>query len=525
MEEDEALENDQILQNLRQTKRKKVLKWFQNLSLCLLKPDLLISQAFCIFLYGSFGAITPYLPLYLKRYNLAAYQVGIILGLSPIVQCIVSPVWMAIAGKWNAQKLVFLAGVLSMLVKLLLFLAVQPHKQNCLQSYVNSTTNLTYTRSMVYTDSMKEVHVKWTVVKLISKKKSLKTTASPARDVSNDDVMDEEKLPKSFTTRHLMSAASPAMLRSVSPSTVVIKKVSRWDSNLNATVHYTITGDEDEVYDIFLIFLLFTLVCDFLQAPTFGLGDGSVFNRLEDSFRSSPTKMHLTGSLGWAGTALIVGAIVYGSKALHCGVYNFTYYAAFYFSIGFVCMAFTNALWFEYVQDNYKDDSGCDTWKKSFKTFCKPKHLVFLLGLVYISLCTGFLVPFLNWYIDDLGGSSLVVTTVCSTRVLIIFMFYQVGKSMVPILGKVNVTLFALMCYIVCFFCYWLIQNTWAVVAIVVIEGVSFAFVWRCCDHFVSHLNVSENVASLTKGKFNVYWISLFCIKCKLGTVLSYGLY
>lgn len=466
MEENEAIENDPIIQKLRETKCKKAVKFLKNMSSCLWKPDLLISHAFCIFLYGSFGAITPYLPLYFKQYNLVPYQVGVILGLSPIIQCLVSPVWTALAGKWHAQKLVFLAGVLSLLVKLLLFLAVQPHKQYCLESYINSTSNVSYERSMPYSDVLKGVEKKWKANKpAVSNKKALKTTAATKRDVHYDDPEDLaiEELPNynsiSHQSRHIMAIAM--IIRSGSSSDVVIKKSSNWDSHLNATINSTITGDKDEVFDIFLIFVLFVVVCDFLQAPTFGLGDGSVFNRLQDNFISSPTKMHLTGSLGWVCSALIIGAIIYGSKALHCGSTYLSYYVAFYFSIAFVCMAFTHGLWFEYIYDNNSQDSGCETWKKSCKIFGTIKNFVFLICLLYVSLSSGFLVSFLNWYIDDLGGSSLVMATVSSTRVIVIFIFYQFAKTLVPILGKSNVSLVAIMCYTSCFFCFWLARNTW----------------------------------------------------------------
>lgn len=507
MEENEAIENDPILQKLRETKCQRLFRFIKDISSCLLNPDWLISQAFCIFLYGSFGAITPYLPLYFKQYNLAPYQVGIILGLSPIIQCLVSPVWTALATKWHAQKLVFLAGVMSLLVKLLLFLAVQPHRQYCTESYVNSTTNVTYERSMPFTDVIKGKSEEWKANILptsVSAKKLLKTTASAPikRDMyasdEQHDYPDLSVLP--HQSRHIMALpALTPIFKGLESFKVVIKNSSQWDSRLNVTVTSTITGDKDEMFNIFLIFVLFVVVCDFLQAPTFGLGDGSVFKRLEENFRSSPTAIHFTGSLGWAGTAMVVGAIIFGSHTIHCGSPYVAYSLAFYFSIGFVSMAFIQALWFEYIYDN-TTDGGWEIWKKSCKIFGTIKNSVFLICVLYVSLCVGFLGSFLNWYIDDLGGSVLVMATVSATRVLVTFVFYQIAKVLVPILGKANISLVALMCYTTCFFCYWLAKNTWEIVAIVAIEGASFGIVWRSCDYFVSRLRASPEVANVTKG-------------------------
>jgi len=511
MEEKEAFENDPILQELRETRCQRLLRSIKNISSCFLNPDFLISQAFCIFFYGSFGAITPYLPLYLKQYNLATYQVGIILGLSPIIQCLVSPVWSALAGKWHAQKLVFLAGVMSVLVKLLLFLAVQPQRQHCTESYINSTSNLTYERSTPYSDLIKGKVGEWKAniptkapstnkpIELTTPSVLIKRNMNPNEEQSLnvDDYPDLSSLP--HQSRHLMELQPLVIFEGLEPFRVVIKNSSNWDSHVNATVTSTITGDKDEVFNIFLIFVLFVVVCDFLQASTFGLGDGSVLKRLEENFRSSPTTVHFVGALGWAGTAMVVGAIIFGSYTIHCGSPYVVYATAFYFSIGFVSMAFIQALWFEYVYDK-TSDTGCETWKKSCKIFGTIKNSVFIVCLLYVSLCAGFLGSCLNWYIDDLGGSALVMATASATRVIVTFIFYQIAKVLVPILGRANVSVVALMCYTTCFFCYWLAKNTWEIVAIVAIEGASFGLAWRSCDYFVSRLRASPNVVTVTKG-------------------------
>jgi hypothetical protein len=288
----------------------------------------------------------------------------------------------------------------------------------------------------------------------------------------------------------------------------VSKEFSRFDKSLNETVQYVITVDKYELYDIFLIFLMFVMVCDFLQAPTFALGDGSVLSRVQEHYQSNPTKMRLAGSIGWITAVLVVGAIVSKSVFVLCGGPRTSYFVAFYFSIGFVCMAFINALWFEYIYDQ-KADNEVETWKHSIRTLFDLKGIAFFIGLIYISLCSGFLAPFLNWYIDDLGGSTLVIATTCATRECMVLVFYMVGNSLVPVLGRMNVIISSLMAYAVCFFCYWFVQNLWVVVGIVAVEGAAFGLLWRSCEKYIDHLRVSPGVSSITKSEYCIFGIGL----------------
>ena len=55
--------------------------------------DLLVYKAFCFFFLSGFGSIFPYLPVYFRQIGLPASQVGLLLGLRPIVQFASAPFW------------------------------------------------------------------------------------------------------------------------------------------------------------------------------------------------------------------------------------------------------------------------------------------------------------------------------------------------------------------------------------------------------------------------------------------------
>lgn len=554
-EEEEAIKNDPIMKKLSQSKTRQASVFLRNISSCLLDPDLLASEAFCLSLYASCGAIAPYLPLYFKQFGLEPYQVGIILGLAPIIQCLVSPIWSVVANRWHVQKLVFLTGVLSFVVKLLLILAVKPRKQHCLKSYVNSTTNMTYISSVSLPDALKnekkdkwmEISIKSTTVKPTTKpttparlnhsmaKGNSSRNESPLSDWNereNNDIFmsidaqgpqqlpperDSSELAKkllaSRSSKHPLAAPVQnydlKVFRAEQGSRIVTKETLLFDPSLNATVHYIITVDKYELYNFFLIFVMFVVICDFLQAPTFTLGDGSVLSRVSEEHLLNHSKMRITGSIGWIVAVLVVGAIVSNSIFVLCGSPRLYYVVAFYFSIGFVCMAFVNALWFEYIYDR-KTDNGSETWKNALKTLFDLKGTTFFLGLIYVSLCSGFLGPFLNWYIDDLGGSTLVIATACATREAMFLASYILCGTFVSIIGRINAIIFSLISYAICFFCYWLIKNVWVVVAVVAVEGATFGLTWRSCEKHTEHLELRHEALSISKG--NVEIVNSLCI-------------
>lgn len=569
--EEEAIKNDPIMKKLSRSKRKKASLCLRNFSSCLLDPDLLASQAFCLSLYASCGAIAPYLPLYFKQFGLEPYQVGIILGMAPIIQCLVSPIWAVVANRWHVQKLVFLTGVLSFVVKLSLILAVKPRKQHCLKSYVNSTTNLTYISSISLLDALKnEQKNKWIEIAIkTTTATTVKPTARPTTPAglihsvtksngsrnemplsdwndreNNNEIFrsidaqgsqglpperDESELAKKLHASHsshqpLQSAVQNYDLRVFREklgSRSVSKETKKFDPSLNTTVHYVITVDKYELYDFFLIFMMFVVICDFLQAPTFTLGDGSVLSRVSEDHQLNHSKMRITGSIGWIAGVLVVGAIVSKSIFALCGSPRLYYVVVFYFSIGFVCMAFVNALWFEYIYDT-KADTGSETWKNALKTLFDLKGTTFFIGLIFVSLCSGFLAPFLNWYIDDLGGSTLVIATTCATREAMILVSYILGSTFVSIIGRINVIIFSLISYTICFFCYWLINNLWVVVGVVAVEGATFGLTWRSCEKHINHLSLSPDVLSVSKGKLRLFrdciYLYLYTLHSCVGT-------
>ncbi|XP_068669979.1 uncharacterized protein [Montipora foliosa] len=99
--------------------------WFQ------INRDLLVYKAFYFFFLSGFGSIFPYLPVYFRQIGLPASQVGLLLGLRPIVQLASAPFWAIMADKYRKRKSVLVMSVLSWLIMTLALAFVEPTNEIC----------------------------------------------------------------------------------------------------------------------------------------------------------------------------------------------------------------------------------------------------------------------------------------------------------------------------------------------------------------------------------------------------------
>lgn len=119
--------------------------WFQ------INRDLLVYKAFYFFFLSGFGSIFPYLPVYFRQIGLPASQVGLLLGLRPIVQFASAPFWAIMADKYRKRKSVLVMSVLSWLIMTIAIAFVEPTNEICEIREGNGTHNYVYNYTKVKT--------------------------------------------------------------------------------------------------------------------------------------------------------------------------------------------------------------------------------------------------------------------------------------------------------------------------------------------------------------------------------------
>ena len=64
----------------------------------------LLMSAYYFFFYGAIGCLLPYLPLYYQHIGLNGEQIGLLMGLGPIVLLVSGPLWGSIGDRFNLHR-------------------------------------------------------------------------------------------------------------------------------------------------------------------------------------------------------------------------------------------------------------------------------------------------------------------------------------------------------------------------------------------------------------------------------------
>lgn len=558
MENEEEMRKSVSLQELekaRDRKRKRDKIQQSSYFKCFYEADYLVFKGFCFFLYGAYGGFIPYLPLYFKQLFLGASYAGIIVGIRPLIQCIGAPFWGVIADRYHAGRIIFLGSVIAWIVKAFVILAVRPHDQHCIEMYSNKTANVSYVYAYdLWTETKQEE--KWVVLPLdnpiIIEKNKIAVVAEheikhapdeslPKEVLENSGPLDQkgktkkgrrtykhqaypekevldEKMPSKMSRRS-EQLARRVMNKTKADDDVLYESEVKIDLNenkqnealsskithvvevykeeLNASVTFMTNIDTKEVDFMFVLFMIIIIVGEFLESPTYALSDASLLKRLGDD-REYYGRIRMWGSLGWAVASAMVGLLINYSTFKLCQVVQNNYIIAFYVFVGFVAAAFANSLWFRF---SYDDEKKFEDIGKVAPMLLSLRHTSFLLATLYTGFCYGILVHFVNWYIDDIGGSSAIMGAAGAAREISALIMFAMSATTLQALGNVNSMVLCLLVYIICFICYSILDDPWVAVALEVLDGGTYGLVWSTCVNYMSAVGSSLGVIETTQGK------------------------
>ena len=558
MENEEEMREPVATQELKKSKdRKRKRKNLRQSSYfkCFYEADYLLFKGFCFFIYGAYGGFIPYLPLYFKQLFLGASYAGIIIGIRPLIQCIGAPFWGVIADRYHAGKVIFLGSVIAWIVKAFVLLAVRPQNQHCIETYTNETANVSYIYAYnLWTEAQGEA--KWVVLPLdhpflieknrisvVDEQEINRATGEsvPSRQVleNSGPVKDNIKTKKGRRKTHanhgrrLLDETKTSKMsrgeRSVESrrfrhnntknddvvgyaEEVAHVKRNKQTEALNLKITHTVKVYKEELkapvtfiteidtYEIdfmFVAFMMIIIIGEFFESPTYALSDASLLKRLGDD-REYYGRIRMWGSLGWALAAAMVGLIINYSTFKLCQVVQNNYIIAFYIFVGFVAGAFVNGLWFRF---SYEEEKKFEDIGKLAPILLSLRHTSFLVATLYTGFCYGILVHFVNWYIDDIGGSSAIMGAAGAAREIAALIMFAMSAATLQALGNVNSMVFCLLSYIICFICYSILENPWMAVALEVLDGGTYGLVWSTCVNYMSAVGSKLGVVDTTQGK------------------------
>lgn len=476
-----------------------------------------LSKAFYASFYVAIGALFPYLPVYFKQLKLSSHQNGILIGIRPLIQFCVTPLWGACADRFCKSKAIFLVSVLGWLVSnfSLYFVPVNNDPRLCdVYNYSNEDE--------------------------ISFQKSHISPVKPTGNTSNQNIITRQRTRKHVNDFY--SRVSPYLDTTVpfipfafrdfrdvcsitSQGNKGLEDPDHWKEKPEVDIAKLLPSSQKQFQDSmsgvvrsgkhvscnskeFLFLLLVTIIGTIIAAPAQALADTVTLQSL-GSETHKYGGVRLWGSLGWGIGGFSVGAAVSTNyRKDHCGEDVIDYGPCFYVYVAGMSAAFLFATQFQFDQtqstkDSTTDNSKTENISEGLKVFRSPQFCFVIFIAFFCGSATGFIETFLFWYLHELGGGQLLFSVVnglnCAAEVCVFF----ITDKLLCYLGHINVIYVTLFCYSVRFIYFYFVESPWVVLPAELLQGITTAAFWSSCVSYVGlHPGASNTVQGILNGVY-----------------------
>lgn len=195
------------------------------------------------------------------------------------------------------------------------------------------------------------------------------------------------------------------------------------------------------------------------------------------------------GEIG-AGLALfVVGLSVYHFELYVCGELAPNYVVIFFFVVGFQFLTLGTLLFmrFEYLEHRVID------YQEVKKVLTKPHYILILIICCHCGSCASFQTRWEFWYIEKLGGNSIVMAVGGLLRRPIVAVWFLLSRLIVSRLGELEVIACSLFIFAGSFFALAFIENAWLVVVVDNIQAAAYVLSFAS---FVVHFSEAGSKAS-----------------------------
>ena len=432
--------------------------------------SLLLYKAFYFLFFAGFGASFPYMSLYFKQIGLNASSVGILAGIRPIIQFISGPFWAILADRFKARKAVFLFSIFSWLVMTVALLIPTPQKTQCreLMANVNST----------------QKHLS-----VLRRQHSTEPVIDKRREHNMSVPVFDESINVYGRTNVKLNTFS--FLKNSPFQVYFLKSAHRepeYAVRLTSSNTYELVYDDNEVYQVYIYLLILVVSGEFLEAPTFIMADTALLQKLGKK-RRHYGKTRLFGSLGFAFGSLIVGGLLDSTEYRYCGQVMNNYNVLFYSFAIVMAIAFIFGAWmFEFTYEEPTDSKNGENNGSTMEILTlllKFQYAFFLLISFFLGFSNGLFYNFLNWYLEDLGASKLLMGVATIFRAIALILAFIFNAFLSDLCGHVQLMLSSVAGYFILFGGFSIIQNPWWALPLEFLDGITYGTTWSTA---VTHL-------------------------------------
>lgn len=411
----------------------------------------IFAKMFYFFYFAGLGAVLPYQPLFYKELGIPAKKAGIISGIQPFVSFLFTPVWGAIADKFQKGRSIFVMSFVALVaVGIAYLLTPMP---DCKETSGRRDLNAmpwTGNNSIVYKFSQ-------TIIQ------------------SHD--LDGWPLQRKEAETSLQSGQSKQR-------------------------------DTENTFDVFLYLLLVCLFGTLFSCPGLALGDAAavcLLGRNNDVHKYGKQKRW--ASIGWGMAAFSFGAIVSdkylcpnipGQKAV------IDYSVCFYGSIALKMLALFSGLQLDL---NMNENNAEKSHKKSeeekggvkaaLKAIRRPHYFAFFIIVLYCGMTFGMIMGFFFWHLKDNSAPQILFSIIPVVRCIADVIVYTISPRIIIKIGVQNFIYLILVGYVIRLACFMLITTPWVFIPLELLSGLTSAGGWAAFVAYIACHSVEGAPATL----------------------------
>ena len=413
-------------------------------------------QAFYLAFYTGYMPVLLYLPIYLKYLGLSSSQVGLLCGLRPLLQAIGAPILIKLSTRFHAKKLLFVVSCILMIAKFfVLLILLRPRHSVCKITYANGQVEFKHIHRTLARRSI-AMDAKWLqVLNYTPSNVSFKNYNASKLTKLQGDASDKIN---SWPT--IQGEAKHQVLNA-----------THTRNNQTKILQKKVHHDHHELYLTFVAILILTLATEYFDACIFGLVD-NVYR---------PNVAWVLGDFLWGLMTFIFGIIISQKVYEQCGKSLGALHYVFYFNAAFVTIAFMLGLRLNFTVDPYE----ADLTSKIHSSKWNFQYNIVILAYTLMGFCNGFLLTFVYWFIDELGGNPMVMGLSTSIECLVGFLVFLVVYRLIDYIGHMSTICAGFVGYIAVFFSYAEITGPWLVLAAKVLQALISGMMMFACNSFL----------------------------------------
>ncbi|XP_068716582.1 major facilitator superfamily domain-containing protein 6-like [Montipora foliosa] len=424
---------------------------YPNCACCLIDRKYIIPKMFYLFYFAGLGAVLPYQPLFYKDLGIPAKKAGIISGIQPFVSFLFTPVWGAVADKFQKGRFIFVMSFTALTaVGIAYILTPMPH---CEDAYGR--------RSLCA----------------------------------------------------IQSKGNYSILYKFSQQIIESHDLNRWpiqaeESESNLQTRESKQHEVDEGIDVFLYLLLVSLFGTLFSCPSLPLGDAAVVCKLrKNNDVHKYGKQKRWASIGWGVAAFSFGAIIsdrYLCPDIPQQKAVIDYSLCFYGSIVLKLLALFSGfrLDFNMNGDNKGDQSpGIKEETRGamevLKAIREPRFLAFLVVVLYSGMTFGMIMGFFFWHLKDNSAPHILFSIIPVIRSVADVIVYTISPHIITLIGVRNLIYLVLVGYITRLTCFTFVSSAWAFIPLELLSGLTSAGGWAAFVAFIAYHSVEGAPATL----------------------------